>query len=430
MRKTVILVIAIILSVQISAQPSIRGDLKKYVDVLTSDSLNGRKAGSVFELKTAGFINRTFTGNGVELLYRADGQDFSFITGKKDTTYSRNIVGVVEGYDPVLKNEYIVIGAHFDHLGSYSMKVNGKDSLQIYRGADDNASGVACMLGLAKMIAAQKFLFKRSVLFVAFGAEEAGMTGSWYFVNRAFGQVAKIDYMVNLDMVGRSGGNNFLRAYTVIPDVEQNDFFNLMSNNIYRVYPKVFNTDYFPSDHQPFASAGIPVTLFTTGLHTDYHTIKDTPDKLDYDQMDAICEYVFDLVRAVSDRDKMLRRNVLSNSPNIDPSKKIYSLSEVEKRPTYVHGDEKDFLKNWVYKYLKYPESAVKSGLQGKVTVEFVIEKDGSVSDVKVLESAGESLDEEAVKVIMASPKWKPARVNGEPVRSRLSLPIEFRLRR
>lgn len=430
MKKTAIFLFAVALSIQVSAQPTIINDLKAYASVLTADSLKGRKSGGEFELKTAAYINRVFSENGVELLYPAEGQDFSFVSGKGDTIYSRNIVGIVEGYDPLLKNEYIVIGAHYDHLGSYSMKINGKDSLQIFRGADDNASGVACLLGLAKMAAAQKFLFKRSLVFVAFGAEEDGMTGSWYFVNRAFGQISKVNYMVNLDMVGRSGGDNFLRAYTVIPDVDQNDLFNRMSENLYKVYPKVYNTDFFPSDHQPFASAGIPVALFTTGLHNDYHTIRDLPGKLDFNQMESICDYVFDLLRNVSDKERMLRRNVLSTDNKTDPAKRIYSLSEVQKRPTFLRGDEKNFLTNWVYKYVKYPEYALKSGIQGRVVVEFVIEKDGSVSEVDVMESVDQSLDDEAVKVVKASPKWKPARISGEPVRSRVSIPIEFRLKR
>ena len=430
MKKTALFLFAVALSIQVSAQPSIINDLKTFTKVLTADSLKGRKSGSEFEKRTADFISRIFTQNGVELLYPAEGQDFSFVSGKGDTIYSRNIVGIVEGYDPVLKNEYIVIGAHYDHLGSYFMNINGKDSLQIFRGADDNASGVACMMGIAKMAAAQKFLFKRSLLFVAFGAEEVGMTGSWYFVNRAFGQISKVDYMVNLDMVGRSGGENFLRAYTVVPDVQQNEIFNRMSENIYKVYPKVFNYDYFPSDHQPFASAGIPVALFTTGLHSDYHTLKDLSDKLDYAQMESVCEYVFDLVRSVSDREKMLRRNVLSADQDSDPAKKIYSMSEVQKRPTFLRGDEKDFLKNWVYKYVKYPEYALKAGIQGRVVLEFVIEKDGSVSQVDVIESVDSSLDDEAVRVVKASPKWKAAIISGKPVRSRVSIPIEFRLKR
>lgn len=430
MKKIILLVISVLLAINVWAQSQLSSELKRVVTVLASDSLKGRRAGSVYDSKAAKFVTDFFLKNGIEVLYPNGGQDFSYIVSNGDTLYSRNVLAIVEGSDSILKNEYIVVGAHFDHLGSYNLKVNGKDSVAVFPGADDNASGVASLMMLSKMISERSYLFKRSVIFAAFGAEENGMTGSWYFVNRAFREIGKVGYMVNLDMVGRSGGENYFRAYTVVPNIELNDLFAKLSNRTFTIYPKISTGDYFPSDHQPFASAGIPVTLFTTGLHNDYHTVRDTPEKLDYSQMEAICEYVFDMVRAVSDKDKMLRRGLLSDETEKDPAKKIYSLSEVDTRPRYINGNEKDFLNNWVYKYVKYPEEALKLGVQGRVVLEFVIEKDGSISEVDVMESAGQILDDEAVKVIKASPKWKPARIKSEPVRCRLSVPVEFRLRR
>lgn len=432
MKRLLSLTICITISVQIFAQilSPVQASLKKNVEVLTSDSLMGRGSGTLFESRAAKYVTGKLAEAGAEILYPGTGQDFSFISGK-DTLRSGNVLAIVEGIDSVLKNEYILIAAHYDHLGRYVMKVNGRDSLVFFPGADDNASGIACMINLAKMISDNSYLFRRSVIFAAFGAEENGMKGSWYFANRAFREMPKLAYVVNLDMVGRSGGDNYLRAYTVVPNAELSSIFTMLADRTYRVYPKVFDTDYFPSDHQPFASKGIPVTLVTTGIHSDYHTLRDTPDKLDYKGMEAICEYVFDLVRAVSDRDKMLRRGVLSDDDkSIDPKNRIYSLTEVQKRAMFGNGDEKSFLENWVYKYIKYPEDALNSGLQGRCIVEFVVEKSGSVTDVQIVESAGASLDDEAVKVIKASPKWKPAKINGTPVRSRLSLPVEFRLRR
>ena len=86
------------------------------------------------------------------------------------------------------------------------------------------------------------------------------------------------------------------------------------------------------------------------------------------------------------------------------------------------------FLKDWVYQYLKYPESALRDGIQGRVTVDFIIEKDGKVTNVHVTKGVDEELDSEAVKVVAASPKWKPGRVNGNKVRTLMSIPVEFRL--
>ena len=92
--------------------------------------------------------------------------------------------------------------------------------------------------------------------------------------------------------------------------------------------------------------------------------------------------------------------------------------------------DPKSFISQWVYKYLKYPESAVRDGVQGTVHVEMVIEKDGKVSEVKVVRSVSEELDAEAIRVVSASPKWTPGKVDGNKVRSSLTIPVEFRLER
>ena len=92
--------------------------------------------------------------------------------------------------------------------------------------------------------------------------------------------------------------------------------------------------------------------------------------------------------------------------------------------------DPKHFLREWVYQYIKYPSSALERGVQGTVMVEFIVEKDGKVSDVRVVRGVDEYLDAEAVKVVSASPKWKPGKVDGERVRASISIPVEFRLER
>jgi TonB family protein len=95
--------------------------------------------------------------------------------------------------------------------------------------------------------------------------------------------------------------------------------------------------------------------------------------------------------------------------------------------PTFLgSSDPRQFLAQWVYQYLKYPAEAVRDGVQGRVMVEFIIEKDGKVSDVKVVKSVSEELDAEAVKVVAASPKWKPAKIGGQKVRCRMTVPVDF----
>ena len=93
-------------------------------------------------------------------------------------------------------------------------------------------------------------------------------------------------------------------------------------------------------------------------------------------------------------------------------------------------ADPRSFISTWVYKYLKYPESAIRDGIQGTVQVEMIIGKDGKVTDVKVVKSVSEELDAEALKVVAASPKWTPGRVSGNKVKASLTIPVEFRLER
>ena len=107
----------------------------------------------------------------------------------------------------------------------------------------------------------------------------------------------------------------------------------------------------------------------------------------------------------------------------------VVAYYDCDQRPMFLNSqDPRRFLEEWVYKYLKYPESALRNGIQGRVMVQFIIEKDGKVTDVKVVRGVSEELDAEAVKVISASPEWKAGRVNGNKVRTSMSIPVEFRL--
>jgi len=420
-------------SIALFSQSELEHQLKKHVNALTADSLMGRYVGSEGEKMASDYIYKVLKEAGILSLYPSTGQDFSFVSDKGDTIYSKNVVGIIEGYDPVLKNEYVVIGAHYDHLGFNKINIDGKDEIQIFKGADDNASGVATLLEVAKQIKNESFNFKRSVIIVAFGAEEAGLMGSWYFINRAFKYVDKIGLMINLDMIGKCGGDNLLSVYTVLPCVELSTMLKDISDLPAMVSPKIYANDLFPSDHQNFSSIGIPVVLMTTGINRDYHTIKDVPESLDYKNMGVISKYVFELAKSAANLRKQLPVTVLSSdkkSLEKAGNEIVYSSYNVDVAPTFLRGDQRQFLDKWVYDYIKYPKSAIEAGIQGRVIVEFIIEKNGEVSSVEVTKSVDDALDAEAVKVVKASPKWKPGMKNGESVRVKISVPIEFRLKR
>lgn len=407
----------------------IEESLRKNVEYLADSARLGRGAGTQQELEVAHYLYEQLQKAGVDMLSPYDGEDF-YIAVKGDTVHSRNMIGIVEGYDPKLRDEYVVVGAHFDHLGTSVLKRDGVDQQQIYYGADDNASGVATLIEVAKQVAAQNFMFRRSVIFALFGAEELGMVGSWYFLNRSFGEVENIVAMINLDMVGRSGRENKIQAYTADANVELMEIMNTLSGRALSISPKYTPTDYFPSDHRLFYEKGIPVTLFTSGVHRDYHTVRDTPDKLDYNQMERLSEYVFAMSQVIANKDDRIRaasQNWVENGGKAG-KETVYTQNTVDRKATFLHGDEAQFLNRWVYEYIKYPESAIRNGIEGRVIVEFVVDSKGKVGEIEIVKGVNEEIDAQVKKVILASPKWKPAQIKGREVSVRISVPVEFKL--
>lgn len=425
--RNILTVLMLAFSTMIFAQPgNVEGALVKHVEFLTSEKLQGRKAGSEGERLAAKYLYDQLKSAGVEMLSDEKGNEF-FIKGDADSLKSRNIVGIVEGYDPALKGEYIVVGANVDNIGTNILTVNGQKVNQIFPGADANASGVACLIELAKRVASSAFMFRRSVVFVGFGAKEEGMAGSWYFINRTFGHRGDISMMVDLNMVGRSDPGNQFTYYTCIPNSDITNAVNRVSDRLSFMTP-VMGTGKVPtSDFLAFYEQDIPVALFTTGQHRDVYTIRDDASSLDYGLMEGVCEYVYAFIMDVAALDEKVTAPVKSETVE---GKVTYSPYDVDKAPEFFRGDERHFLEKWVYQYLKYPEEAVIMGTQGVVTVEFVVEADGSVTNVKVVRGVDELLDKEAVRVISVSPKWRPALKNGEKVRVKYSLPVEFRLKK
>lgn len=407
---------------------SVEENLERHVRYLSSEKLEGRKAGSDGERKAAEYVYDRLKGSGLEMLCSRQGQDFSIVLDG-DSLTSRNVVAIVEGYDSELRDEYIVVGANIDNIGSNVLTIDGKKSLQVFPGADANASGVACMLELADRVASASFLFRRSVVFVAFGAKEMGMAGSWYFVNRAFSPISDVSLMIDLNMVGRGGPKNPFSYYTCVPNNDISNAVQRVSDNISFVRPSVGSGQMISSDYLAFYQREIPVALFTTGMHNDYRTLRDTPDMLEYESMERICEYLFSFVMDVANMDEKVAAPVMTQQGEGEEDV-VYSPYDVDKAAQFFKGDESDFLTNWVYVYLRYPDNAVTMGIQGTVMVDFIVEKDGTVTNVHVTRSVDEDLDNEALRVVKASPKWKPAVKNGEKVRVKYSMPVEFRLKK
>ena len=401
--------------------------LRRHVETLTSEELEGRLAGSAGERAAARYVYDALRDAGVLMLTDSLGQDFR-ISGENGEIASQNIVGIVEGADPQLREEYIVVGARYDHLGTHTLTIDGEPVRQRYPGADGNASGVAVLVELARMVAQYQGLFRRSILFVGFGAGEQGMAGSWYFVNRAFEQVGSVKAMIDLDCLGRSGRDNPLQCFTQLAAVDRDYLFDKTHEQPVVSQPLLMQQPPLSSDFLPFYERKIPVFLFTTGPAREHRTIKDTPRLIDYLSMESVCQYLYHFLLVLAVQDEV-------STADSDPVKraaraeKIYAVGDCDVRPQFFHSNEKHFLQSWVYKYLRYPERAIQQKLQGQVLVSFVIEKDGSVTNVTVDHGIDELLDDEAVRVIQVSPKWIPGQIKGEKVRTRMVIPVEFRLK-
>src|SRR5674476_138631 len=195
-----------------------------------------------------------------------------------------NVAMLIEGAK--MKDEYVIVGAHFDHLGMGGPGSSSRiqDTVAIHSGADDNASGVALMIELAEKLSADRKKHERSILFVAFSGEEMGLLGSKYFVENMGISPSAVNLMVNLDMVGRMKESNGVQVGGVGTAAGLRD--TVISFNDTTLLSLSFTDEgYGPSDHSSFYGKNIPVLFITTGGHLDYHTPFDTFDKLNYSGM-------------------------------------------------------------------------------------------------------------------------------------------------
>ncbi len=216
-------------------------------------------------------------------------------------THPPNVVGILRGSDPVLSNTYVVLSAHFDHVGVGAPDETG-DS--IFNGADDDASGTSVMMEVAEAFASAGVRPARSLIFLAVSGEEKGLFGSRHFVANSPVPLDSIVANVNMDMVGRNAPDSVIGIgldYTSLGPLVQ---------RIAREQPALGLTvmpDPVPeerlflrSDHYNFAREGVPAIFFTTGLHDDYHRPSDEPDTIDDDKAARVGRLVFHLTAAVA----------------------------------------------------------------------------------------------------------------------------------
>lgn len=224
---------------------------------------------------------------------------------KLNETESQNVAALLPGADPVLKNEYVVVGAHFDHLGMGGPGSGSRvaDTLAVHNGADDNASGVAAVIELAEKAAGDK-INKRSIIFAAFGAEEMGLVGSKAFTNEPPVETDKMVAMFNFDMVGRlDTALNGLSIGGSKTSVETEDILNRLNPGFeLALSPEGVG----PSDHASFYLQNIPVFFVSTGAHADYHTPNDDAGLINYEGTKKVTDYSYTLLSEIANREQAL----------------------------------------------------------------------------------------------------------------------------
>ena len=263
--------------------------LKQHATYLASDALEGRASGYPGNVKAAKYIEGVMKRAGLKPAGDAGTFFQKFRVGGKDTN---NVVGVLEGSDPRLKNEYVVVGAHFDHVGTSDQRnfgrLGARGNDKIWNGADDNASGTTVLLGIVRAFCNGELKPRRSVVFIGFSGEEAGLIGSRFYASHPVGSIRNHVFMLNLDMVGRnphraihlygvgSAEGGVLRR-AAEKAVEHSGLNARIEDNV-----KLVGGD---SDHSSFRSRRVPFSFFFSGFHADYHRPSDHPEKLAYENM-------------------------------------------------------------------------------------------------------------------------------------------------
>ena len=296
--------------------------LEDDVAYLADDALKGRATGTDGERAAADYIAKRLK----EMRIGAKGtsgyfQDFNFTpkTHPHDSIkFNTNNDGSITGRNVIgfINNEAantVIIGAHYDHLGLGGDGSLYRDSIAaIHNGADDNASGVAVLLNLAKKL--KEGNTNNNYLFIAFSGEEMGLIGSNYFTKNPTVDLKKVNYMINMDMVGRLKADSTLAVYGTgtSPMFKQ----TLKANNEqFKLVQKESGVG--PSDHTSFYNSDIPVLHFFTGQHEDYHKPSDDAEKLNYSGMQTISNYIFALISDLDDNNKLAFRKTKNESESV-----------------------------------------------------------------------------------------------------------------
>jgi hypothetical protein len=319
---------AVLLSGSLSAQSFSSKKIKKDIRFLASDALEGRGVGTIGEKTAAAFLVKEFSAMG--LSPKGDSgyyQPFSFVPhgavqvhGTGDSAKlgmqlvkeqrALNVVAFKDNNAPYT----VVIGAHYDHLGwgdENSLFTGGR---AIHNGADDNASGVSCMIALARWLSSPEAPRNNNYLFIAFSGEEKGLWGSNYFTKHPTVPLEKMNYMLNMDMVGRLNTEKTLAIngvgtspewMNVLPAIQRDGIKTVTSES-----------GVGPSDHTSFYLSDVPAVHFFTGQHEDYHKPSDDWKKINFTGLVSVSFYISDLIKSMDNKGKLAFTKTKDSTPS------------------------------------------------------------------------------------------------------------------
>ena len=265
-------------------------DIRADLSYLASDKLEGRKSGTEGDQKAIDYIVGKFKEFGLEGKNGEYTQPFTAAG-----TSTANAIGILPGSDPVLKDEVIVVGGHHDHVG---VRFG-----QTYNGADDNASGTTVVISTARALSKFKGKLKRTVVLMAFGAEELGLYGSQNYADNPWFPMDKTVFMLDIDMVGHLKDNQ-VTGSTEAPVAKE--FLTKICDKY-----KACNNNDFPtgSDYEAFRDKGVPVHFFFTDFHDCYHQACDKIDTVDMPGVTTVAKMSFELTYQLANADKSPRSN-------------------------------------------------------------------------------------------------------------------------
>jgi len=278
-----------------------RQDLARYINTLASDTLRGRSAGTGDGRAAGSYLVQQLKRIGLE----PAGANGDFYQEFSELGF-RNILSVLPGSDPKFKDRYIVVGAHYDHVGLGTKTTSLGGIGQIHNGADDNASGIAAVLEVAEALARTRGLaHRRSILFIFWDAEELGLLGSKHWTTHPTIPVSSIDMALNVDMIGRLR-NRRLIVFGSRTGAGLRQLAAAPNARLKQPLAMQFNWDLKAnSDHHPFFAQGVPVLFLHTGLHKDYHRPSDDAHLIVYDGLESVTRLMVGLTHEAACRENL-----------------------------------------------------------------------------------------------------------------------------